>query len=160
MVKYMPEARQLYDDAGGIMIPVDSATVVEIGDLLWLDTDNAKPASDVSDQGTEAANQEWFHDRFLGVALDRSQDGETEEIRVATCGVWEFDCPSGTYEVGDLLGVDENFAGSALLDQQVAKVATANLAVGRCVRRVPSADSRVRVAIVSSTLWGGPQSLV
>lgn len=140
------------------MVPVDSGTVIEVGDLLWLDTDDAKPASDQTDQGTEAANQEAFHDNFLGVAMQPSKDGDTDDIRVATKGVFEFDCPSGTFELGDFLGVDENFVGSALLDQTIAGVATANLAIGRCYRREASNVTRVRVAIVSTVLCGGPQA--
>ena len=60
---------------------------------------------------------------FLGVAMQRSRSGETAPIRVATTGVFEFDCPSGTFELGDMVGADENAAGNALLNQQVAKVA-------------------------------------
>ena len=54
--------------------------------------------------------------------MQRSRSGETAPIRVATTGVFEFDCPSGTFELGDLVGADENAAGNGLLNQQVAKV--------------------------------------
>jgi hypothetical protein len=82
------------------MLPVDSATVIEIGDLVYLDTDDAKPSSAQADQGTEAANQELFHDKFAGVAMQASRSGDTQPIRVATAGVFEFDCLSTTFEVG------------------------------------------------------------
>jgi hypothetical protein len=88
------------------MLPVDSATVIEIGDMVWLDTDDAKPAASQSDQGTESANQQLLHDVFAGVAMQASRAGDTQPIRVATTGVFEFDCLSTTLEVGDLMCSD------------------------------------------------------
>ena len=150
--------RWRYGDTNPVVLPVDSATVIEIGDLVYLATDDARPASDQADQASEAANQELFHDNFAGVAMQRSRSGDTQPIRVATTGVFEFVCPSGTFEVGALLGVDEAASGTALEDQQVAAVATANLAVGRCGKRVASADTKVLVEIVSTISYGGPQT--
>src|SRR4051794_5025090 len=81
-----------------VMAPVDSATVIAVGDLLFLDGDDAKPAVSQPDQGTLALNQELFHSRFLGIALDRSLAGQTEPIRAAARGRFEFDCASATFE--------------------------------------------------------------
>ena len=36
--------RWRYGDTCPVMLPVDSATVIEIGDLVYLDADDAKPA--------------------------------------------------------------------------------------------------------------------
>jgi len=152
--------RWRYGDTEPVMLPVDSTTVIEIGDLVYLDTDDAKPASAQADQGTEAANQESFHDKFAGVAMQASPSGQTQPVRVATAGVFEFDCLSATFEVGALVGADENGAGTALLNQTVASVATPNLAVGRCARRVNPAATRVLVDIVSTVLKGGPQAMM
>src|SRR5687768_5958721 len=107
--------RWRYGDTSPVMLAVDSATVIEIGDLLWLDVDDAKPASAQSDQGTETANQQLFHDVFAGVAMQASAAGETQPVRVATTGVFEFDCLSAALEVGDLMSSDENGGGTALL---------------------------------------------
>jgi hypothetical protein len=150
--------RWRYGDTCPVMLPVDSATVIEIGDLVYLDTDDAKPASAQADQGSESANQELFHDKFAGVAMQASASGDTQPVRVATAGVFEFDCASATFEVGDLVGADENVGGTALEDQKVAGVATANLAVGRCAKRVNPAGTRVLVDVVSTVLRGGPQA--
>jgi hypothetical protein len=152
--------RWRYGDTCPVMLPVDSATVIEIGDLVYLDTDDAKPASAQTDQGTEISNQQMLHDVFAGVAMQASRAGDTQPIRVATTGVFEFDCLSTTLEVGDLLGSDENVAGVALLNQTVAKVATANAAVGRCAKRVNPAGTRALVDIVSSVLKGGAQTIL
>jgi len=147
--------RWRYGDTNPVVAAVDSATEIEIGDLVWQDTDDAKPASAQADQGSETANQEKFADKFLGVAMQRSRAGDTTPIRVATTGVFELDCPSGTFELGDLLGADENGAGNALLDQQVAKVSASKYAVGRVAKRVASAATSVLVDVRSTVMTGG-----
>jgi hypothetical protein len=152
--------RWRYGDTSPVMLPVDSATVIEIGDLVYLDTDDAKPASSLTDQGTELANQQLLHDGFAGVAMQASPSGATQPIRVATAGVFEFDCVSTTLEVGDMMGADENVAGTALLTQTVAKVTNANAAVGRCAKRLNPAGTRVLVDVVSSTMKGGTQAVL
>jgi hypothetical protein len=152
--------RWRYGDTNPVMMAVDSATVIEIGDLLLQDTDDAKPASAQTDQGTESANQQMFHDLFVGVAMQASRAGDTQPIRVATSGVFEFDCLSTTLEVGDLMGADENGAGIALLNQTVAKVTNANAAIGRCAKRLNPAGTRVLVDIVSSVVKGGTQAIL
>ena len=152
--------RWRYGDTNPVMMAVDSGTVIEIGDLVLQDTDDAKPASAQTDQGTETANQQLFHDLFVGVAMQASASGSTQPIRVATSGVFEFDCLSTTLEVGDLLAPDENGAGIALLNQTVAKVTNANAAIGRCAKRLNPAGTRVLVDIVSGVVKGGPQAIL
>lgn len=151
------QMRWRYGDTQPVMAPVLSATVIEIGDLVYLDSGTAKPASLQADAGTEAGNQENFHDKFLGVALAASRAGDTAAIRVATRGAFEFACPSGTFALGDLLGAKEAASGTALENQTVKSVATANLALGRCTQAVTTASTRVLLEIVSTMLHGGPQ---
>jgi hypothetical protein len=147
--------RWRYGDTNPVVAAVDSGTVIEIGDLVYQDVDDAKPASAQADQGSETANQELFADNFLGVAMQRSRSGDTDPIRVATTGVFEFDCPSGTFELGDLVGVDENAGGDGLLDQQVAAVSASKYAVGRVAKRGSTAATRVLVDIRSTVMTGG-----
>ncbi|MHB1033224.1 MAG: hypothetical protein ACYC35_23945 [Pirellulales bacterium] len=149
--------RWRYGDTNPVVIPVDAATAIEIGDLVYLATDDARPASQQADQGSETANQGALHDNFLGVAMQRSRVGDTDPIRVATTGVFEFNCPSGTFELGALVGVDEAASGTELEDQQVAGVAAADLAVGRVAKRVAAAGTRVLVDITSTVCHGGPR---
>ncbi len=149
--------RWRYGATSPVMFPVDSSTEIEIGDLVYLDTDDIKPGSSVPDQGAEATNQQLFHETFAGVAMLASPSGNAQPIRVATSGVFEFDCVSATIEIGEFLGPDENSGGTALLDQTVAVVADAGGAIGRCAKRVDPAGTRVLVDIVSSVLKGGPQ---
>ncbi len=147
--------RWRYGDTNPVVAAVDSGTVIEIGDVVWLDTDSAKPASDQADQGSETDNQTLLSSNFLGVAMQRSRSGDTDPVRVATTGVFEFDCPSGTFEIGDLIGVDENSGGTLLLNQQVDSVADSAYAVARVAKREPSATTSVLIDIRSTIMTGG-----
>ena len=147
--------RWRYGDTNPVVAAVDSGTVIEIGDVVWLDTDNAKPASDQADQGSETDNQTLLSSNFLGVAMQRSRSGDTDPVRVATTGVFEFDCPSGTFELGDLISVDENSGGTFLLNQQVDSVADSAYAVARVAKREPSATTSVLIDIRSTIMTGG-----
>ncbi len=156
--------RWRYGETNPIVIPVDSATVIEIGDLVFLETDDARPAGqDTNGDGTGdlwntnlATTQEAFHDKFAGVAMQRSRAGDTSPIRVATSGVFEFLATSDTYELGQLVG-PKKATGNNLVNQTVEDVATANLAVGRVAKREGAATTRVLVDVVGTVLHGGPQ---
>ena len=63
------------------------------------------------------SNQQLFHDIFAGVAMQASRSGDTQPIRVATTGVFEFDCVSTTLEVGDMMGPDENVGRHRALER-------------------------------------------
>lgn len=147
--------RWRYGDTNPVIAAVDSGTVIEIGDLVYQAVDDARPASAQGDQGTPAANQTLFAANFLGVAMQRSRAGDADPIRVATTGVFEFDCPSGVFELGDLMGVRENSEGTALESQVVEKVGAANLAVARIARRAPAGTTNVLVDIRSTVMTGG-----
>jgi hypothetical protein len=113
--------RWRYGDTNPVLLPVPDTTVIEIGDLVYLASGSARGAGELADLGTEAANQEAFHDAFIGVAMQCSPSGSTDPIRIATSGVFEFDCLSTTVEVGDLLGADEDSGGTELLSQTVGQ---------------------------------------
>ncbi len=147
--------RWRYGDTNPVIAAVDSATVIEIGDLVYLDTDDAKPAALQADQGTETANQALFADNFLGVAMQRSRAGDTDPVRVATTGVFEFNCPNSTFELGDLMGADEAASGTALENQQLAAVADPQHAIARVTRRAQQATDNVLVDIRSTIMTGG-----
>ena len=152
------ETRYISGIVNPIMSDVDSATVIAIGDLVILDTDDAKPASAIAWDTNIATTQEAMHDKFLGIADSRSQSGETEQVRVNTSGVFEFDCASATFELGALVGVAKA-SGDGIESQKVVAVATANLAIGRVAQRYGTATTRVRVAIDSVVMTGGPRAM-
>jgi hypothetical protein len=145
--------RWRYGDTNPVVAAVDSETVIEIGDMLWLDTDDAKPAAQQADQGTVAANQEKLADQFLGVAMQRSRAGDTDPIRVATTGVFEFEA-YGAFELGDLVGPAASGSGT-LQSQAVAAVDSPKCAIGRVGRRETVNCGSVLVDIRSTVMTGG-----
>ncbi len=147
--------RWRYGDTNPVVAAVDSATVIEIGDLVWLDTDDAKPVGSYTWTTNLATTQDACIDKFLGVAMQRSRDGETAPIRVATTGVFEFDCASGTFELGNFIGPDANSGASALVNQQVVKVSASKYAVGRIAKRQAAATTSVLIDIRSTVMTGG-----
>ena len=149
--------RYRYGDTKPSMFAVDSATVIEIGDAVWLDTDDVKPASDSTYAGGLATSQELLVDTFAGIAAQRSRAGDTDNIRVDTAGVFEMIMASATAEVGDLFGADDNVTPDALLDQQVIAVTDAARAYGVCRVRRAAAATSVFIEITSTVLRGGIQ---
>jgi hypothetical protein len=147
--------RWRYGDTNPVVAAVDAETVIEIGDLVYQDVDNVKSAAIQANQGTKAANQELFAHAFLGVAMQRSRAGDTDPIRVATTGVFEFDCAAGTFELGDLIGPDATVAGDELLNQQVVKVAASKRAIGRTAKRLTTLQTSVLVDVRSTIMTGG-----
>jgi hypothetical protein len=139
------------------MMPVDGSVAIEIGDLLYVASDEVRPIGELASLGSLAATQEAFHDNFVGVEMQCSPAGSSDPIRVATTGVFEFDGASETFDVGDLIG--GNDGGLGVLDSQIVDgVAALNLAIGRCVKRVSPAGTKVLVDVVSTLLKGGPQA--
>ena len=150
--------RWRYGDTNPVILPVEVGHTVEIGDLVYLDVDSARPISSLPDLGTLAANQEAMHDQFLGVAMQASGTGGADAVRIATSGVFEFQCVTEAFEVGDLIGGREEGTGTQLDKQIVTGVATENLAIGRCAKRVPTPGNKVLVDIVSTSMRGGAQA--
>jgi hypothetical protein len=160
--------RWRYGDTNPVVVPVDSATVVEIGDLVFLEVDDARSAGqDANADGTGdlwntnlATTQEAFHDKFLGIAMQRSRNGDTDPIRVATTGVFEYDAASAAYELGTLVAPDKA-AGNNLLSQKLVAVggSSHNLAVGRVAKRAAAGSTRVLVDVQSTVMLGGPQAM-
>ena len=146
--------RWRYGDTNPVVAAVAAGTVIEIGDLLWQDTDNAKPAAMLHDSGNKTVNQEEFVAKFLGVAMTRSRVGDTAPVRVATTGVFELDCPSETFEIGDMMGPTSG-TGTALVNQQAVKVAASRYAIGRVAKRQPTATTCVLVDVRSTIMTGG-----
>jgi hypothetical protein len=114
--------RWRYGDTNPVVAAVDSGTAIEIGDLVWQDTDDAKPAASAVWTTDLAGTQGAFTPKFLGVAMQRSRSGDTAPIRVATSGVFEFDCASTTAELGATVGATANSGGTALENQTVVAV--------------------------------------
>jgi hypothetical protein len=146
--------RWRYGETNPVVGLVPATLAVEIGDLVYHETDSVKPASAQPNQTTKALNQSVFAGKFLGVAMQASPLNEATSIRVATTGVFEFECPSKTWNLGDLVGINELPGRTGLHTQQVDTSVLAG-AIGRVVRREPVASTVIFVNIKSKIIEGG-----
>ncbi len=151
----MAVMRHRYGNQFIIRVAVDSATAINAGDAVYLDTDDAKPASSepwVTDLATTQAN---FVNHFLGIAQadHAANSGAVTDfpVDIAPTAVYEIDCASETHEVGDTLGMDKA-AGNTLLASTLEKAVAASSCF-RCIRRDASAATRIYVRM-QSAYWG------
>lgn len=145
--------RWRYGETKPVVAAVAANTVIETGDLVYLDSGAVKPASGQANQSSKSANQTLFAGKFLGVAMQSSPNGQSTPIRVATTGVFELDCTANTFELGNYVGIETKTGG--LENQKVDKTTAVNAALGRVVRREPSSTTTVLVDIVSTVMAGG-----
>ncbi len=137
----------------------DGFSPVAINDLMYMEGDDVRPARAMADQGTEALNQRRFARSFAGVAQERrlaAQDnaGPLGTLAVAPTYIGDFPCANATWEVGDLVAVDEAANGTELENQKLVKTTDPDLAIGRCIRRSGSATTTVRVMLLSRQVYG------
>lgn len=148
----------LHVAAEPLSVPVASATVVEIGDMVALVSNLVVPAVLFTWTTNEATTQENFHDVFLGVALSRSKAGETDPVLVSPITTLEYDCAAATFNFANLVGPPKNSGANTLESQMLASVGAVNLSVGRTVTRYASNTTIVQARIVSSLFGGGVQT--
>jgi len=133
-------------------VRVEADTVIEAGDLVWLDGDTIKPASDFPWDTNLAATQSGFAAHFLGVAHQPSRQGETVPVSVdvSSDSVYEFDVNQTTYELGQSLGPDN--VNQTLMNKQL-EAADPGAAVARAAEftTVPVSTLRVTFASAFST---------
>lgn len=131
-------------------VRVDADTVIEAGDLVFLDNDDAKPASEFTWTSNLATTQAAFAAAFLGVAHQASAAGDTDPVSVdvSPFSVYEMNVAAGTYEVGDLLSPDES--SSTLMCQQLEAVASGGLGIARAAEYKASSSTRLRVTFASA----------
>lgn len=134
--------------------PVDSAQTIDMGELCYLATNDARPADQFTYGSTLAITQANFAKSFIGVAMDTSETGKTRKIAIATEGIFEFVCAAAKFEIGDLVAVDDDTGGSALLPGQVIATSEngAAGAIGRVVRRYSANTTRVMVELLPRKL--------
>ena len=139
-----------------IRVAVDSSTEIAMGDMLFLDTDDAKPAASETWNTDQPTTAGAFNNHFLGIAQADHAAGSGAvtdfPIDISPLAVYEMDCDSETHEVGDML-TPPKATGNALLSAKLKKTATAAAACARCVRRDATAQTRV-LARFQSAYWG------
>jgi hypothetical protein len=129
---------------------VDADTIIEAGDMVWLDGDDVKPASAFAWDTNLATTQGAFAAKFIGIAHQQSKDGDTTPISVdlSPLSVYEMDVPATTYEIGAALGPDES--SSTLMDQQLETVGSAANGIARAVEFKATASATLRVSFASA----------
>jgi len=144
--------RHLFRNKGGtIRQPVDSAQVIEVGDMVALFTDDVRAVGQLT-YGTLAAAQLRAAHQFVGVAMEASASGDTADITIRQSGNFEFDCAAAQFEVGDLVAVDDNATPDALLDQQVIAAGENGFGIGYVSKRYSANTTRVLVEIAPNYL--------
>jgi hypothetical protein len=127
------------------------------GDMLWLDPADsykAKPASSLSDQGSDTLNQALFASLFAGFSLSQqlSTDSTARGARILTEGDIELTCESATFAPGDF--VTPTDTAGVLSDQSVQKTTDETLAIGKVIKRYSSSTTKVWVRFKAPLLTG------
>lgn len=114
-------------------IRVDSAQLVDAGDLVYLATDDVRRVSQISWNSSLAQTQADLAEVFAGIAWTSSGSGETEDVVVdiSPMSIYEVKVASAAYEFGAPLGPDKA-AGNALLDDTLEAAVEAS-SIARCV---------------------------
>lgn len=138
---------------------VDSSIVVYQGDLVWLNTDDARAAGSFAWDTSEAVTQRTFADVFMGVSHSYKASGSADFINVdvGAQSVYEFTCDSATYEVGNTFGVSTN-GSDTVYSQKLKKTSTKAQCVGFAVNRATSASTSVLASFASAYNPGSSNS--
>ncbi len=148
--------RYLRGDTNPIRVPVASADVIEIGDVVVRDASDSNTYIDATDAAywdtDEATTKGNLKDEFVGIALQASASGETEPIAVATSGVFEFPAESDTYLLGKGVGLEKDTGNNLKLSFVDA---TDALAFARVAKQEDSAATTIEAEIFSSVARQG-----
>jgi predicted RecA/RadA family phage recombinase len=138
------------DPRGTIKLPVAAATVIDVGDMCYYDAavDQVKPNSAQADQTSLILNQQLWKDNFAGVAMTASAAGETDDVTLATEGVFEFDCAATAWDAFALVGADEDAGIPGVgSNSRVIAAAAQTDAIGRVWRKYTANTTKVLVRI-------------
>lgn len=144
-----------YGDTRPVLAPVETAQAVAVGDLVGLSSGNVVRAEDESWDTSLLVTQRNFVRKFLGVSAQKKVSGTAKpygnsldnRMRVDSDGVFEFDCASASFAVGDLVGPAKQ-SGNALESQKVVAVTYEDASIGRVVEAT-SSQTRVKVKLHS-----------
>ena len=158
--------RYRYGETQPVECTVATNQQVNIGDLVAQESNTLVRAEDQTWNTSLLQTQTDFVASFVGVCAQRKNTGSTQPgtgggragtVRVDTQGVFEFDCASATFQIGDLVGPAKD-TGNALLSQTVVAVASKAAAIGRVNESArnsagaPIAQTKVKVRVFSTTL--------
>lgn len=139
--------RYRYGDMRSILVPVDSTTVVEIGDFMarviqtdvdadaTLTINYCCPVTYMVTSANAAADREKAADQFLGVAMSQSLNGQTDPVLIATEAEFELTQKvAAAIHVGDPVEVYSD--GTNCEDQTIVEGTPSPIAV--CVKHKTS----------------------
>lgn len=160
----MPDPRYIHSDVAPRFVPVLTAQAVGSGDLVGTSSGNVVRAEDTAWDTNLATTQTAFAAAFLGVSAQHKPastaritgNGRDNVIRVDTAGVFEFDCASANFAIGDYVGPAKQ-TGNLLESKKVVAVGGEALAIGKVVE-AGTALTRVKVQILSKVLPQARQS--
>lgn len=123
-----------FPDLDHVPYPYAGSLAVDIGDLLFLSSGYAVPASGLTGTGSQAGDASAYVPEFAGVARERKLTTDSAGyIDVTPFWVGDVPCPSAVWRVGDLVTVTENTGNTGLLDQEVQQTSDTAVAIGVCV---------------------------
>lgn len=134
----MATSQYIREAVNPTVVPVATASEVNIGDFCALVSGECVPAVDFTWTSNLATTQTNFAAAFLGHSPQYKKaaqayvygNGTDNVITMSTSGVYEADLDTGTtLEVGDFVGMAKD-TGNNLLSQTVAKVDAVAKAIG------------------------------
>lgn len=161
----MAAPQYIEGDARSREATIATSKTVKIGDLVGMSSGTLVRAEDQAWDTNLATTQSNFRALFLGVSSQQKASTTNPRIfgnstdnvcRVTVGGIYEFDCASATFEVGDFVGPAKQ-SGNALESQKVVAVSAEANAIGRVAKRGTSI-TRVRVELLSTLAPNARQS--
>lgn len=140
-------------DENIVHVPRDLGVDCAAGDLMWLDTDDAKPAHDKAWDTNIATTQLAFGPVFLGVAKEgrsTTHPADTDFPVLRKC-VAEYDQASATIALGARVAPAKQ-TGDLLESQKLVVTTVQAAAIGYVLRVYGSATTRIKVRLHSNVL--------
>lgn len=132
-----------------------ASTMINVGDLIFLNTDTAAIASAVTWDTNLATTQGDAAPVFVGVALDNklASDPTTRNILIATKGVFEYPCAAlgAAHQVGERVACAGD--GTHNLRDQLLALASTNF-IGSLAEVAPNGATSMVVYLQSCVEFG------
>ncbi len=128
---------------------VDSATVIDRGDIVCMSSKKAVPASTLTAASSDLTLT-GVADAFIGIARDSTAAGEATDISIDTEGLAEMPITSGTYKSGEMVSAALTDL-SAAKDAEVAITTDTTYAIGVIMKNYDAATTSVLIRFWSST---------
>lgn len=138
--------RWRWGDTQAVQAPVLKHTAIAVGDLVVQSYEVDETQGHAFPVSSMPAGRDWG---FLGVAMRRKEAGGTSPLVVATAGVFEFDCLSSTFNIGDYVVFDRE--DGRFLDQRV-RISCDGLSVGLVAAFSHAVTTHVLVEIRSDVM--------